>query len=414
MRKSFLSVLLVLLLIASLPMLFSNAAWASDSIQMRSGRALSLDAYAFEPRGLRIVQHVDGGTLGVRLAYRSIEPASLDALFRLHAATSEPAERMRLAALAVQARVPHVGEDLYASCVEVPSLREAAHAGGLRARRAVAVQTLDALTQDVAAGQGRGLLRARMATLAASPYGAALTAGERMRLRALERLIEPAPLLAVALKGPPGAPPAPADVLSPLRAQLDTARTLRDRAADPTLRSNHVQAFLDRAALSLRRLRKALKGMGAHAAATALEREVTDLLASTLVDLAEEYRQAARFDQARAHVRSALLFRPEHPSALQQRGLIESDIASLAEARDAFRYDPYRSAWDPYRYSGTGFGGAGFDTFWVGPSIRRSAFGYYRPLRGTVRGFSVRHHFHHDGRHHRASSGRRRAVGTRR
>lgn len=397
-----------LLLIVALPLLAAPA-WASESVRLRSGRTLALDEHKFEPEGLRIVQQVPGGTLGVRLAYPSIDPESLRTLFRTHGTTVEPSERIGLAALALTAGLPRISEQLFAACTEVDALREAALAGVQRSRRAVAEQTLRSITQEVASGADRHLVRQRMTALAQSPYAQSLTAAERQRLGALERLVAPRdlPAAAQAAAPPQVAAAAPPDPASLLRSRLGAAQALRERAADPGLSDRNVRTLLDRAALSLRRLRQEARTLPASVPAGVaddLARDSTDLLAATLVDLAECHRQAGRFHDARAHVRSALLFRPEHPSALQQRGLIESDLASLAAS--APYYDPYYG--NPHRYVWSPFG-RGFETYWIGSSFGGSTFGYYRPLRGTVRGFSLGH------RRHRAhSSGGRRVIGARR
>ena len=395
MRSSLLPALLTLLLILALPLVIARPAWASESIELRSGRTLLLQDYRFEAAGLRITQRTSGGgTLGVRLAYRTIVPTSLDALFRRHATDVKPAEQLRLAKLALTIELPGTSEALFARiAAHHAPLRSEAEAGLALARRGVVVRALASITEGVRAGKDPTVLRDRIDALAGGPYADALRPAERLQLAALHRLIAPKPPLPGAAG--PAAPQQP-DLTKDLRAKFEAAIALRDRAADPKLSPKVVRKLLDRAAKDLRGLRKAIRALPAGVPPQqihAMHRDATHALADTLVELADLHRQAGRFEHARAYVRSALLFRPEHPGALQQRGLIEDDIAAAAA------YDPYQAAWDPYY-------GSGLDTYWIGPSIFRSPFRSYRTSR--VRGYSVRGHRHHRG------GGSRRAVGTRR
>ena len=386
-------------------LLVATPAQAADSVTLRSGRTLTIAAHRFEAKGLHITQHVDGGTLGIRLAYRTIAPASLEQLLLAHAAGADAAKRMRLAAIALDAGLPHASERLYAQLAEEPKSAAAANDGLKRARRAVATSALDNFARGIATGTDRALMRTRISVFADGPYVSHLTPLEQRRLAAFARLVEPAPVAAtpaaaVEVPAPVAAPDALPAAAQKLRADIDTAHALRERAAEPDMSSKDVRSLLRRAASALRAARKAAKSLPADVPpemAIGLRAVATDLLVATYVDLAQWHRQAGRLRKAREYVRLALLYRPEHPGALQQRGLIEADIAAAAA------YDPYDHAWLPY--------GHGFESYWIGPAFRRSLFGAYRlGRRPPYDGFGWSTHLGSKRVH---GSGPRRGVATR-
>jgi len=191
------------------------------------------------------------------------------------------------------------------------------------------------------------------------------------------------------------------------------AADAREAAADPKVGPRRALELLRGAADAYQLARRLVReAPGALAAELGeLGDDLRLALVATYLDLADLHRQEGQFEQARAHVRAALILDPGNEEAWSQRRLIEDDLAREPTPYD----DAYRPAVEFYYASPSPFYGY---YGWPRRTLYSHHYGHhYGGLHGYGHigrgGFHVgfgHGHASHGGHHHGGS----RVVGRRR
>ncbi len=402
-RRTLLTALLVLLSV--------GPAVASETIRLRGGDKLEVDAVEVLEDRIRITLLRDGGTARMDLPFARLQGRGLLALIDRHTSPEDATWRLRSARLALERGLRAEAARRFRRAAKLdPALAEERDAGLARIAALEATDGLDALERALRRGDDPHAAMALAGALLDGPQAASLTPAQRLRAETLARLARAlfkreqqraARALIEAKKPAPPAPveppPVDEDLASRLRALETKADVAREAASQPKLSSTRALRHLRKAADLLRDARRVLRS-APPAARTALVETSERLrltLAATYLELADLLRVLGRFNEARAHVRAALILDPGNERAWTQRELIE---------RDARRDPAFESS------------GLGFESFTYSPSpffgFRRYPRPYvrgYRPL-GSHSVFGIRLRLGSSG----TKRGTRRVVGTRR
>lgn len=411
----------------------------AETVRLKDGKALDVEAVEFLDDRIQVTLLRDGGTARVLLRFEQLDPHDILPLWdRTH--RPEDASAV-LASAEVALRIGDLPQA--ANRFEVAARLDAAFipqrdAGFARIRRVEADAAVRDLEGRVRDGRDlRGALTLAQ-TLLDGPQAERLPAKQRRRIEALAilagklvaREVERSQEEESALDGstppaPPSEPspdaPAPAAddgaALPPGGAALAAIRhrigafahradLAREAAAAVTITNRqsirHLETAADAYLLARRLVRDAPADL--QGALGGVADDLRQALAITYLDLADLYRQEGRFEEARARVRAALILDPGNEQAWEQRRLIEDDIRNPPLPLEAER----RPAVEFYYWSPSPYHVA---PYWGHP--RTVPHAHYRravPYRGglyvgTRFGFGRGHHHH---------GGARRAVGSRR
>ncbi len=410
----------------------------AEAVRLKSGKLLDVDAVKVLEDRINVTMHRDGGTARVDLRFALLDPRGLLELFDRHTDRKDAAQRLRSARVAL-------GSDLRGEAAK--RFREAAvldaalaperDAGLATLRMREATEGLGELEQRLRQGDDPHTAMALSAALLEGPQAAGLTTAQQVRARSLgalarrlfkrdqaraaKQLLADAPQPAA--KPAAGAAPkaaakggAVAELFARVRGHEAKATTARDAAADPKISPRTALRHLEAAATALQHARRLVREAPASLVAemTPHAERLRGLLVATYLDLADLYRGAGRFSEARARVRAALILDPGNEQAWAQRKLIESDL----------RRDPV--------FDDGALGGPAVQTYYYSPSpyygsyLRRSGLGYPRSLYRSSRYGGLHGGFHLDlgsshlhfglgrGHSHGHAHGTRRVTGTRR
>ncbi len=404
---------LVLALLAALP-----PSAEAETVRLRSGKTLEAASVVFLPGKIEATLSREGGTARILLR---LDQLAADDLLPLWDRTHDPKDAAAMLAgadfalaLSQRAEAARRFERAAQLDASLASRRE----DGLRRLRAL--ETADAL-RDLERRIRRGS-DARGAVILAEalleePQVATLRPAQARRARVLGELarrlvarddartaaaLAPAappfsvPVFPAALPDPkpdpqpvakPAVPAAAAG--APLKAIQERvagfakrASDAREAAADPSVRPRRALELLRRAGdaylLARRLVREAPAAYGE--ALGELGEDLRLALVTTYLDLADLYRQEARYEAARAHVRAALILDPGNAEAWSQRRLIEDDLERATTPVN----EGYRPAFETFYTSPSPFYGYGYG---YGYSSRALRYGGYRSYGGLVVGF---------------------------
>ncbi len=398
----------VLLTAVLLP--WAASAAGAETVRLRSGKSLDVDAVHVLEDRIRITIFKGGGTAKVDLRFALLDASDLLRLLDRHTDAQDGALRLRSAQVALERGLRHEAAQRFREAARLDAALEQARDAGLARIAALeAAAGLAELEAQLRGGADPHGAMALAAALQGGPVGPFLSPRQRLRVetlaalarrlfkrdqrraaRALLALPAADSLPAVAAPGAAGDDP----LAARLRALEAKAVAAREAAADPLLADERVLRHLDVAATALLDARRALRDAPAEQLGNLLPvgARLSRLLVATYLDQADLFRLRGQWGAARARVRAVLILDPGNEDAWSQRTLIERDL--LRETT-------------PVAGSGRGF-----ESYYYSPSPFLRTYGF-RPVPLGLGHHQARGGFHvHYGR---ASHGRtQRAVGRRR
>ncbi len=382
-------------LLLAVVVLFGCASAAqAETVRRKDGKVLDVAGVTFQGERVQVVVEQDGRPVRVVLRLDQLDPADVLPLWDRTHSHEDAAAVLASADLAMRLGLHAEAAGRYEVAFRLdPTLRAKRDAGLARIRAIEA----DAALRDVEVRERAGRdLRGAAAIARALLADAALPDATRRRMETLARLAvklaeradaraaqqqadaadaaAPTPAPTPEAAAPPAPPPPQAGgALAAIRQRLGAfvhrADLAREAAAAVTITNRqairHLETAADAYLLARRLVREAPAALTLDLAQIGDDLRLA--LVTTYLDLADLYRIEARYDEARARVRAALILDPGNEHAWDQRRLIEDDLRNpplpleepLRPAVEFFYWSPsphygvpsfgYRPGWHRYR-----------------------------------------------------------------